>query len=1048
MKKAESRIPTVVASRYEVIDHIGSGGMGDVYKAKDTKLKRTVALKFLSKDLTRDQEAKKRFIYEAQAASALEHQNICSIYEVDETDDGQMYISMSYCKGESLKDKIDKGPLSIKDSINIVCQISEGLRIAHESGIVHRDIKPANIIVSDNNDVKIVDFGLAKLSGSKNLTKEGNIVGTVSYMSPEQTRGEKIDNRTDIWSLGVVLYEMITGQPPFKGEYDQAIVYSILNEDQKPPSAVKENIPSWLEDIIVKMLKKNPEERYQHIADIINDLKNEEVIPQAASQSGWIKSLLDRRVLQITGLYLIITWLMTLVMDWIINQFLFSPHLSDFSLATMLSLLPTVIIISFYHGKEPKAKWRMIEKVGVPINLLILAAILFFLFRGKDLGAAQTTVVYQDEDGNQIERIIPKSEFRKSVAVFPFDNVSGDTSMVWLQNGLMFGIMFDLTQDIYLDANPGFYEQNIAEMKSAGFPAGVDLPLSYKGKIAREMYKEYFISGDFQYKNENYILNVDVHRTKGLKKIARVSMSGNDLFNLVDEITVEIKRKLGIPERYIEQCEDYPVSEIITNSVEAMRYFVLAENTMISDFDFRGARRYYEMAIRHDSSFAGGYMRLAFVYEIENKPDLESWAMEKMIEYIYKLPGKYQFLAKRAYYDHKGDKEKLFTLAKMTVELYPEDLSAREDLARHFLRRDEIDQAIKQYKIIMGGASDEGRVIQRIGSLYINRREFDQALQFFQNYAAKNPDDYRSYTGLGKTYMAMGDFDKSRENYNKAQLLETKNLEIELQLAEIEARLGAFEVAKEIYEKELRERKSPEDRQRIYGAMADNYFEQKGQIHKTIDSWANEEKEKGGQYWEIDIHNSRGYQAFLYVMIGKNDTAFKILNEMDQVLGEKYKHISASRKMHVYSFLDQADSIENCINNITWKEDNYFGKARIDEIRGQYENAAHNYKKCLEHRGYFLEEVFTPLGRTYRKMGNFSEAEEALKEALKIAPYYAPGLYEMALLYKDRGGDQEALEYLSKALDVWKDADPEYIRAQNARKQMKEWERTMINIYN
>ncbi len=260
-------------SHYKILEKLGEGGMGVVYKAEDTKLKRTVALKFLPPDLTRDPEAKKRFIHEAQAASALQHDNICAIHDIDETPDGQSYIVMDCYEGETLKEKIQRGPLKIEEALDIAIQISEGLQEAHAKGIVHRDIKPANLMVTAKGEVKIMDFGLAKLSGKTKLTKTGSTLGTVQYMSPEQARGEKVDHRTDIWSLGVVLYEMIAGMPPFKGDYEQSVVYSILNEEPEPLTSLRSGTPMALENIVAKLLAKKPGERYQHLDELSVDLR-------------------------------------------------------------------------------------------------------------------------------------------------------------------------------------------------------------------------------------------------------------------------------------------------------------------------------------------------------------------------------------------------------------------------------------------------------------------------------------------------------------------------------------------------------------------------------------------------------------------------------------------------------------------------------------------------------------------------------------------------------------------------------------------------------
>ena len=260
-------------SHYRILEKLGEGGMGVVYKAEDTRLKRTVALKFLPPELTRDDETKQRFIHEAQAASAMDHQNICTVYEIDEVlTEGrdQMFIAMAHYDGGTLKEKIESGPLALKEAIDIASQIGQGLQKAHTKGIIHRDIKPANILITNDGVVKIVDFGLAKLTGRIKITKTGTTIGTVAYMSPEQARGEEVDNRTDIWSLGVVLYEMVIGELPFRGEYEQAVVYSIMNEEPVPIS----DIDKEFERILNKALTKNPEDRYGNIEEIVKDLKS------------------------------------------------------------------------------------------------------------------------------------------------------------------------------------------------------------------------------------------------------------------------------------------------------------------------------------------------------------------------------------------------------------------------------------------------------------------------------------------------------------------------------------------------------------------------------------------------------------------------------------------------------------------------------------------------------------------------------------------------------------------------------------------------------
>jgi Tol biopolymer transport system component len=268
-------------SHYKIIEEIGRGGMGMVYKAEDTKLNRTVALKFLPPELTHNQESKQRFIREAQAASALEHPNICNIHEIDETKlapgesgEGQLFIVMACYEGETLKGKIKDQRLKTKEAVDITFQIAEGLIKAHEKGIVHRDLKPANIFITNDGMVKILDFGLAKLAGQAQVTKDASTLGTVAYMSPEQLSGKEVDQRTDIWSLGVMLYEMLTGHLPFKGDYEQAVIYSILNEEPTLISDSRIRFPAEFEKIVHRTLIKDPEKRYQSIEELQSDLKS------------------------------------------------------------------------------------------------------------------------------------------------------------------------------------------------------------------------------------------------------------------------------------------------------------------------------------------------------------------------------------------------------------------------------------------------------------------------------------------------------------------------------------------------------------------------------------------------------------------------------------------------------------------------------------------------------------------------------------------------------------------------------------------------------
>ncbi len=261
-------------SHFKILEKLGEGGMGVVYKAEDTKLERTVAIKFLPREVAIQEEAKERFKIEAKAAAALNHPNIATVHQIEEVGENT-FIVMEYVEGQNLRQLLQaQGPIPVDDAINYAIQISAGLQAAHQKGIIHRDIKSANIMITENGQIKIMDFGLAKLPSEMQVTKAGATIGTIAYLSPEQAHdGAAVDHRTDIWSFGVVLYEILTGQLPFQGGHEMAVMYAIMNKDPQPVSSLRSEVPDWLESIATKTLAKNPDERYTEMNEVLADLQ-------------------------------------------------------------------------------------------------------------------------------------------------------------------------------------------------------------------------------------------------------------------------------------------------------------------------------------------------------------------------------------------------------------------------------------------------------------------------------------------------------------------------------------------------------------------------------------------------------------------------------------------------------------------------------------------------------------------------------------------------------------------------------------------------------
>lgn len=281
-------------SHYSVETELGRGGMGIVYMARDTKLNRTVAVKVLPSAALATEDDRARFYREAQAAAQLHHANIATIFEINEAIPSDAphgtqpspFIVMEYIEGETLDARIKKGPMKLEEAVRIAQQIAEALKLAHSKNIVHRDIKSANVMLAADGTAKVLDFGLAKTAQSTQLTRMGSTMGTVAYMSPEQARGENVDGRTDLWALGVTLYEMIAGRNPFGGDYEQAVVYSILNVDPEPLTAVRTGVPMQLEMMVDKLLSKQATHRYQSASDLVADLSRLTAITSKSTPSG------------------------------------------------------------------------------------------------------------------------------------------------------------------------------------------------------------------------------------------------------------------------------------------------------------------------------------------------------------------------------------------------------------------------------------------------------------------------------------------------------------------------------------------------------------------------------------------------------------------------------------------------------------------------------------------------------------------------------------------------------------------------------------------
>lgn len=1067
-------------SHYKILAKIGQGGMGVVYKAEDTNLKRIVALKRLLPEAMGTDADKERFLREARAAASLDHPNICTIHEIDELD-GMRFMAMAYVEGQSLRSMVLERPLEIAQAVEIAIQIAEGLLEAHEKGIVHRDMKSDNVMITPKGQVKIMDFGLAKQAGQALLTKEGASMGTTAYMSPEQTRGNEVDHRTDIWSFGVILYEMIAGQLPFRGEYEQAVIYSILNESPEPLTAIRSGVPMDIERIANKTMAKNSGERYQRMDDLLIDLKAVQRSHEPAKTSShvsqptatsfptdtrrekvhaaspadepdesgvtFVQDLLQRRVPQIVGFYMAASFGVVQFIDWLVKNYPISPYLPHFSFVALASMIPTVILLAYFHGKPGRDNWTKFEKFGIPLNLVAAALLLMVIFQDKELGAATQKVTITDEAGKTVQRSIPKAAFRKRIALFRLTNESKDSEVDWLSYGLPAMLEYDLDQDILMGPDFAYW----SELRQAGYndPA-VAAPLTLMQRIANEDHMTFFAAGSFRESNGQITTTTQLYESKNAKLVDEITLSGSDPFDIIDSLAVRIKQGLKIPAYHLEQVTDLPVAEISTHSMEAFRLFSSGLMVKMRESDYDSEADYLEAAVKEDPTFALAHYRLNNACMVLNRRDRAEEAIIAAMDHKHKLPTKYLLTIKHYYFNIKNQPQQVLDNALNWVKLYPESAEGYHVLTNIYTNRNQIDKAIenhRQYYITDPEAHGE---LLHIGTAYKIKGDFDAALKSYQAYAEKFPEEAGVFQTIGDLHQITGDYEAAKASYNHALLIEPESISLLTSLAGVEINLGNFDAALEQYNRSLARSDSPQDSNSVYLGMVD-YYRMKGQIRDALKAYDMVMTTASKFQPPLAILGPRFQSMALLAQIGRQNEAFRLLGELEkEQLVPPFDLFPSLGYLILYLELEDADNAEeytkkfedfidasglNVLEGIL-----YFAQGSVHELRKEFDAALPLFEKAAEKIQADQQTVFKiPLAECLRKKGDIGRSEDILEEVLQIRPHIPLALYQMALV-QEAGGDRDrASHFLRKALMVWKDADEDFKYSNLAQEKAKEW---------
>ncbi|UCC83216.1 MAG: tetratricopeptide repeat protein [Gemmatimonadota bacterium] len=760
--------------------------------------------------------------------------------------------------------------------------------------------------------------------------------------------------------------------------------------------------------------------------------------------SSALKELLKRRVPQILGIYLGISWAIVEAVGFLVDRYLLSTYLVDLCIVILLSMVPSVLILAYFHGAPGRDEWTMPEKVGIPTNLLVCVALVAFLFAGKDLGAATTTVTVADEEGQTVERVIPKSEFRKKVVLFPFENASGDSTLDWLQYGMPLGVFADLRQDMFVGAIDGLRLRE--QMSEAGYADGLGMPASLMRNIATDVHVNRFATGSIGGGDGEISVTMVLHDAERGRPIDERTFTGTEVFEIIDSISVQLKRGLEVPERHLEEVNDLPVSEIQTYSLAAYQSAVAGYTSIVLDSDWGMAASHFEQAVAEDPTYASAQHTLFQVYAYSNRVQEGIAPIQAAMQHIYRLPELEQFDVKSDYYFTRQDYDGAQAIYVMRVELYPDDIEGRAALAQLLVIQDKRDEAIEQYVAILEIDPEQYDLLRQIGRIYESQGKFEEALEYYETYAEQFPDDHASFTSIGDLHSNIGNHEQAKESHEKALLLDPTNVDVMIRLASVERDLGDLERALAHLEEALAVATTPQDLTAAYEGLR-AYYESRGQLEKAIE-YVDLAQEQRQQFVPPFVTLATEFRSLgIHVAAGHADQAYETLEAVRAELAPPWDSFVPLGELSIYLELEDPDSTEAALAGVesfiqafslnALMPVVYYARGRIHEMRGEYEEAIRSYEQDLA-LNPSDESIYEEIGRCYRALGDLEEAQKQLEKTLTVRPYSATAHYEMALVRAEMGETESAIEHLRTALDVWSEADPAFKPAQRARAKLAE----------
>jgi tetratricopeptide (TPR) repeat protein len=755
---------------------------------------------------------------------------------------------------------------------------------------------------------------------------------------------------------------------------------------------------------------------------------------------SFFSELLRRRVPQFVGVYLAAGWAALEFTDFLVNRYILSTNLTDFVLLAWALLVPTILMLAWYHGAPGRDQWTTTERVGIPLNIVLAVVLLFVVFRGSDLGAATTSVAVENEEGETVDRVVPKSEFRKHLAVFFFDNESADSALDWLQYGIPWGIVDDLMQDVFIDIrtpNPSIEGEfgMVKRLRDAGYGEGLRVPFALKRQISDELHRDHFLAGTIGSSDGQLTVTTQLYDALRGKLVEERTYTGDDPFALIDQISTQVRLDLEVPSQHVEETRDLPVSELHTGSPTAYRSYIEAARALAVDDDWPRAASSLEGAVAEDPTYASAHLRRFAVYLFLNESEKAAGALQSAMDHSYKLPERAQFAAKVGYYRIvRQDAEKANAVVGMWSELYPDDIVAHSLLAQLHLNENEIERAIEDLKRVVDLDPGQYEVLTQIGNLYLMLGEFDAAESYYLQYADRFPDDPQSFTPLGQLSTARGDHEAAKSFHERAQMLDPDDPSHSVGLALAEYDLGHFDRAIESLQDALAISSTPTERATSHDALR-SYYRRRGEMRLAVDHMHSYWAELRASRPPVAVFIEMFTDIETYVDAGMTQAALDTMASIKAQLAPPIDLLAPLGDLQIALAVNDVELIEEAlsgfdrmIEGLGLEFARFFqlqGRGRLLELQGDCEQAIIAYQRAIEMQPT-AENLRIDIGRCQRKLGDHAAAEASLQRTLTVSPYSARTRLEFGKVYDDMAEADKAIEQLQIALRIWESADPGY----------------------